>query len=53
MAAVLRPGAIDWLVGSAMQVAFFVPTWVSSPSGENGAVTIFSEMSLLPTWATS
>ena len=50
---VLRSGAIGWLVGSAMQVALCVATWVSWPSGENGAVTIRSETPLLAIEATS
>ena len=33
----LRSGAMFWLVGSAMQVAFLDGTWVLWPSGENGA----------------
>ena len=36
----LRSGAMFWLVGNAMQVAFLLATRVSWPSGENGAVMI-------------
>jgi hypothetical protein len=49
----LRPTLIGWLVGSARQVAFLVPTLVSWPSGEKGAVTIRSDRPLLPTLAMS
>ena len=53
MAGVLRRGAMGWLVGSAMQVAFRVFTCASCPRGENGAVTMRSLRPLLPIEATS
>src|SRR5476651_1246712 len=43
----LRRGLMDWLVGSATQVAFLDATWVSWPSGENGAVMMRCEVPLL------
>ena len=41
------------VVGKATAVAYLVFTYVRWPSGETGAVTMFSEKALLSTLATS
>ena len=49
----LRSGLIGWPVGSAMQVAFRVFTWVSCPRALKGALRMRSETPLLAMEATS